>query len=304
MHAALVEDPARHEDQKDGHEPAEHDHPVALDPFDGFEKPDVKQHAEDRSDRRAEAADQPVGEAVNAEHDIEILGINGRLDMGVEGAADRCNGAGKPRHQDLVPRHVDALGLGQQPVCANGPDDRAEAAALHQEEEKQYDAQRAVDHPQEVDRLVFVVEAPADVAEPFRAVRADRFAVDLDLPGGRDQNQANRFGKREGCDGEIEAAQAQRQAADEGRRKPRNDHGKRQGEPEAHAEHGRHDPGGIGADAVEGLLAEGNLAAEQKQIGGKRDERKTADIVQHRDDMVVHDPAPRPAPSPAAPRPA
>ena len=118
MHAALVEDAARHENQEHGHEAAERDHPVALDPFDGLEETDVEKHAEDRADGGAEAADQAVGKAVHAEHDIEILGIDRSLDMGIEGAADRRQGAGKPGYEDLVAGDVDALGFGQQPVGA------------------------------------------------------------------------------------------------------------------------------------------------------------------------------------------
>src|SRR3546814_3734233 len=49
----------------------------------------------DRPERRAEAADQAVGEAVHAEHDVEGARLDIGRGMGVEGAAEAGQRAGE-----------------------------------------------------------------------------------------------------------------------------------------------------------------------------------------------------------------
>ena len=54
------------------------------------------------------------------------------------------------------------------------------------------------------------------------------------------------------------------------------------------AEHRRGNPGGVGADAEKGLLAERELARDQQQVGRGGDERQQPDAGQYADRVFIH----------------
>ena len=74
VHGLLVEDSAGAEDENQGDEAAEHDHPVPAEHAQRFQQTDVDNHADQRTEEGAEATDQAVGEGVHPQHDPEVPG--------------------------------------------------------------------------------------------------------------------------------------------------------------------------------------------------------------------------------------
>ncbi len=87
MYDLLVKQAARTKYEQYGHQPAEHDHPIALKHPGTFEQPDIEHHAKQRSEHRSQPADQRLSEAVNAQHDVEIAWLDVGVVMGVQRAA-------------------------------------------------------------------------------------------------------------------------------------------------------------------------------------------------------------------------
>ena len=249
----------REHDEADEHQ-AEEQEPARREQREIFARQHEEQRAEGRAQEAAHAADDHHGEQLAGELDGHRVSRGEAVMEGRERAGKARQSRRDREGDELVAVSVVADEAGANLVLADrhqhAADRRVVKALQHQHDEEAENGDEAVEGPA-------IVEIDEAVVRPDDAAKAVLSAGQL---GPAERHRVHDRGERQGQEREIDAAPAQDdEAGDSGRdrhEEKREQHGQQHlsGQGMALGEHG-----GIGADAEEGAVAEGDEAGMADQ---------------------------------------
>ena len=229
------------------------------------------------------------------ERQVEVLREDAELDGGEDRSGEPCRGGAEHEREDLHPVDRDAHHLGRERVLAQRPPRPAGARLVQQVEADEHEREHDERQPEVALRRTEL--DPEDLhrveaRDPIRAAGEVRGRV---VPGQRDPvrirgQDDEDLREEQGDDREVVADQAPRRQAEhepEQRRRDHHDHDRHLGGPVDAELLGRENRVGVGAEAVEGDVAEVEQAGvAHDDVEAERQQAEEDGVDRDADDVV------------------